>query len=50
MAVHQLPAWMAFGFYIGTILAVVFLMVLVLRTSSEEINEFGNSNPSLWKI
>jgi hypothetical protein len=41
---------MAFGFYIGTILAVVFLMVLVLRTSSEEINEFGNSNPSLWKI
>lgn len=50
MAVHQLPAWLAFGFYLGTILAIILLMFLVLRTSSEEVNEFGNSNPSLWKI
>jgi len=50
MAVQQLPAWLAFGFYLGTILAIILLMVLVLRTSSEEVNEFGNSNPSLWKI
>ena len=50
LAVHQLPAWLAFGFYIGTILAIAALLVLVLRSSSEEINEFGNSNPSLWKI
>jgi uncharacterized membrane protein len=50
MAVQQLPAWLAFGFYLATILAIILLMALVLRTSSEEVNEFGNSNPSLWKI
>jgi uncharacterized membrane protein len=50
MAVQQLPAWLAFGFYLGTVLASLALLILVLRTSSEEVNEFGNSNPSLWKI
>jgi uncharacterized membrane protein len=50
LAVHQLPAWLAFGFYVGTILAISLLMIFVLRTSSEEVTEFGASNSSLWKI
>lgn len=50
MAVQQLPAWLGFGVYIGTILAISLLMIFMLRSSSEEVNEFGNSNSSLWKI
>jgi hypothetical protein len=50
MAIHELPAWLAFGFYLGTILAMTFLIVLVLRSSSEEVTEFGSSHSSLWKI
>jgi uncharacterized membrane protein len=50
MAVHQLPSWLGFGVYIGTILVISFLMIVMLRSSSEEVNEFGNSNSSLWKI
>lgn len=50
MAVHQLPSWLAFGVYVGTILAISLLMIFMLRSTSEEVNEFGNSNSSLWKI
>jgi uncharacterized membrane protein len=50
MAVQDLPAWLAFGFYLGTMLAMTFLIVLVLRSSSEEVTEFGSSHSSLWKI
>ena len=50
MAVQQLPAWLGFGVYIGTILAISLLMLFILRSSSEEVNEFGNANSSLWKI
>jgi uncharacterized membrane protein len=50
MAVQELPAWLAFGFYAGTLLAMTFLIILVLRSTSEEVTEFGNSNSSLWKI
>jgi uncharacterized membrane protein len=50
MAVQQLPAWLGFGVYIGTILAISLLMIFMLRSSSEEVNEFGNSNSSLWRI
>ncbi len=50
MAVDQLPAWLAFGVYFGTILTISLLMIVMLRSSSEEVNEFGNSNSSLWKI
>jgi hypothetical protein len=50
MAVHQLPSWLAFGVYSGTILVISLLMLFMLRSTSEEVNEFGNSNSSLWKI
>jgi uncharacterized membrane protein len=50
LAVHQLPSWMAFTAYAGTILAIALLMIFILRTSSEEVTEFGQSNSSLWKI
>jgi uncharacterized membrane protein len=50
MAVQDLPAWLAFGFYLGTMLAMTFLIVLVLRSTSEEVTEFGSSHSSLWKI
>lgn len=50
LAVHQMPAWLAFGVFVGTIVAILALMVFVLRSSSEEVNEFGRTNISLWKI
>jgi uncharacterized membrane protein len=50
LAVHELPAWLAFGFYVGTLMAMTFLIILVLRSTSEEVTEFGSSNSSLWKI
>lgn len=50
MAVQDLPAWLAFGFYLGTLLAMGFLIILVLRSTSEEVTEFGSSHSSLWKI
>lgn len=50
LAVDELPAWLAFGFYLGTMVAMAFLIVLVLRSTSEEVTEFGSSNSSLWKI
>lgn len=50
LAVQQLPSWMAFTAYAGTILAIALLMIFILRSSSEEVTEFGQSNSSLWKI
>ena len=50
LAVVELPSWFVFGIYAGTIIASVALLVFVARTSSEEVNEFGNSNSSLWKV
>jgi len=50
LAVHELPAWLAFGFYVGTLVAMTFLIALVLRSTSEEVTEFGSANSSLWKI
>lgn len=50
LAVQQLPSWMAFTAYAGTILAIALLMIIILRSSSEEVTEFGQSNSSLWKI
>ena len=50
LAVHELPAWLAFAVYSGTIAAISILMVFILRSTSEEVNEFGRTNGSLWKI
>jgi uncharacterized membrane protein len=50
LAVHQMPAWLAFAVFAGTLVAILSLMVFVLRSSSEEVNEFGRTNISLWKI
>lgn len=50
LAVQELPAWLAFGVYAGTIVVISALMVFILRSSSEEVNEFGRTNGSLWKI
>ncbi len=50
LAVHELPAWLAFAVYAGTIVVISALMVFILRSSSEEVNEFGRTNGSLWKI
>lgn len=50
LAVHELPAWLAFAVYAGTIMVITALMVFILRSSSEEVNEFGRTNGSLWKI
>lgn len=49
LAVQELPAWLAFAFYAGTIVASLVLLVLVLRTSSEEVGEFGNTRSPLWR-
>jgi len=50
LAVHQLPSWLAFSVYSGTILVISLLMIFMLRSSSEEVNEFGGSHSSLWRI
>jgi len=50
LAVQELPAWLAFGVYVGTIAVISGLMIFILRSSSEEVNEFGRTNGSLWKI
>jgi uncharacterized membrane protein len=50
LAVSELPAWFVFGVYAGTIIISIALVIFVARTSSEEVNEFGHSNSSLWKI
>ena len=50
LAVDHLPAWLAFGVYAGTILVISGILIFVLRSSSEEVSEFGNTNSSLWKI
>lgn len=49
LAVQALPAWLAFAFYAGTIAASLGLLVLVLRSSSEEVGEFGNDRSLLWR-
>jgi hypothetical protein len=50
LAVEHLPSWLAFVVYFGTILVVFGLIIFVVRTSTEEVSEFGNTNNSLWKI
>jgi len=50
LAVHQLPAWFVCTVYTSTIVIVTGLILYVLRTSSEEVSEFGASNSSLWRI
>ncbi len=50
MAVNELPAWLAFVVYLGTILSVLALFIYVHRMSSEEVSEFGSGNSTLWKI
>jgi len=50
LAVSELPAWFVFSVYAGTIVIVIGLVAFVARTSNEEVNEFGHSNSSLWKI
>jgi uncharacterized membrane protein len=50
LAVQELPAWLAFSFYAGTILVSIALLVIVLRSSSEEVGEFGSNHSSLWRI
>ena len=50
LAVEHLPAWLACGVYVGTIAVISGLIIFVLRSSSEEVSEFGNTNSSLWKI
>ena len=50
LAVAELPSWFVFSVYAGTIITNIVLVIFVARTSSEEVNEFGHSNSSLWKI
>ena len=50
LAVAELPAWFACAVYFGTILTILFLTAYVARTSSEEVNEFGGTHSSLWRI
>ena len=50
LAVSELPSWFVFGVYAGTIITSTVLVIFVARTSSEEVNEFGHTNSSLWKI
>ncbi len=50
LAVHELPPWLACVVYFGTLLIVTGLMLYVVRTSSEEVSEFGANNSPLWKI
>jgi uncharacterized membrane protein len=50
LAAHDLPAWLGFSFYFGTIVAISLLLLMVLRSSSDEVNEFGNDHSTLWKI
>ena len=50
LAVAELPSWFVFGVYAGTIIISAGLVIFVARTSSEEVNEFGHHNSSLWKI
>ena len=49
LAVQELPAWLAFSVYVGTIVSITGLTFFVARTSSEEISEFGSGNSSLWR-
>ena len=50
LAVQELPSWLAFSVYIGTIVSITGLTFFVARTSSEEVSEFGSGNSSLWRI
>jgi uncharacterized membrane protein len=50
LAMRELPAWLANAVYFGTIIAVTGLTFLALRTTSEEVSEFGSGNSSLWRI
>ena len=50
LAVQELPAWLAFSVYVGTIISITGLTFFVARTSSEEVSEFGSGNSSLWRI
>jgi uncharacterized membrane protein len=50
LAVQELPSWMAFSVYLGTIVSITGLTVFATRTTSEEVSEFGSGNSSLWRI
>lgn len=50
LAVAGIPSWFIFGVYAVTIAINTSLVIFVARTSNEEVNEFGGSNSSLWKI
>lgn len=50
LAVQELPSWLAFSVYVGTIVSITGLTFFVARTSSEEVSEFGAGNSSLWRI
>ncbi|MCX6971898.1 MAG: DUF2270 domain-containing protein [Verrucomicrobia bacterium] len=50
LAVQELPSWLAFSVYVGTIISITGLTFFVARTSSEEVSEFGSGNSSLWRI
>ena len=50
LAVQELPAWLAFFVYVGTIVSITGLTLFVAKTSSEEVGEFGSGNSSLWRI
>jgi uncharacterized membrane protein len=46
----QLPAWLNFGIFVGTILAVTTIIIYVARKADGEVSEFGSGNISLWRI
>jgi uncharacterized membrane protein len=50
LAVHEIPAWFACVVYVGTIVSVSALVAYVVKTSSEEVSEFGTNHSSLWRI
>jgi len=50
LAVQELPSWLAFAVYLGTIVSITGLTFFFARTSSEEVSEFGVGNSSLWRI
>ncbi|MGH8047405.1 MAG: DUF2270 domain-containing protein [Chthoniobacterales bacterium] len=46
----QLPAWLNFGIFAGTILAVTTIIIAIARKADGEVSEFGGDNVSLWRI
>jgi len=46
----QLPAWLNAGIFVGTIAAVITIIIYVARKADGEVSEFGGENVSLWRI